>query len=91
MKYRVTEKHPELKKDVHIKKTKKGYYIGIDDANFLITDDMTAEWLDDKWIEEIQEPELNPKWIQKMILIDDILKMYNLDDIEALKKILERA
>jgi hypothetical protein len=88
-KYKVTKKHPAYKEGLEIRGE---VLIGSDSSDWEdIMEEQCQNWLNEGWLEEIQVPELNPNWIQKMILIDDILKMYNLDDIEVLKKILERA
>ncbi len=89
-KYRVTDKHPEIKEGI-IFKRQNGNMCLSPSCFVHIPDGDISTLLSRGWIQEIREPEYNKEWIERMKLIDDILGMYNLDDIETLKKILERA
>ena len=62
MKYRVTEKHPYIKKDLIIKELNQSidyghslYQIGTEQETFPVK--TNNEWLNFGWIEEIQDPE----------------------------------
>ncbi len=86
-KYRVTEKHPEIKEDIIFERQRDMY---LSPSNFIHMPDEDIEILLVKgWIEEIKEVVYNTAWVEKMKLFDDILSKYHIEDLETLKKILE--